>query len=764
MSSGAFGRLVRLGLRGRRLLGTLLFVGVVALASAAFVSGLESRQDAGRLWDDAFDRALGPHVRLGAPDAETLVAASAYPSVIARSDPVTEVDDVVLVRPDEVLDVALRGATASVPADVGAPYVTEGRLAVEGSEVAVESSFAADLGIEIGDRLELRHGSTTATFDVVGTILDFNDCFYPQCDPGVVWTVPAGLERVGPGDRWQQVYLRLDDPASAPSFVAQVLRDHGDSITSSQDWIDTRGDALTINEFFGAFLAGFGVFVLIAAGIVVAGSVTNRVLARRRDIGLLKAVGVTPAQVVGAITVEHLVLAAAAVLLGWLAGSALVPAMRIGVTEILEPGGMSLTAGSLIATAVVVAVIVLIATVLPASGAARRSTAETLRPAGNAGRRSWPARLATALGGGPVTVGGVKDIVQRPLRTALAVLSVVLAIVALVIVLGFGATVDMATDHPAVVGDPWDVAVVPPEGVDQEQFADAIDGTPGVAGWFWEAESRRVVDGDVVLARAVGGDPEAARYVIREGRNMVAAGEGIAGYGLLERLGRSVGDTVTVEIEGARLEVQIVGRYSEVEDAGDVLQFRWESLEGVVAGAEPSMYRVVAAPDTDRGELAAALQATLGPDVTVQPLVTETDDLDAFGVAFWLVAGLVLVVALANLGATVLLGVRERMRDLGVLRAIGFTPHQLVASGAVGTLVIVAIAAVIGVPLGLWLNRSLLTGVGRAMGAGPEFRADPALVPTTVVVLAVVVVAVAIGALTCVQSSRKPVSELVRYE
>jgi hypothetical protein len=33
-----------------------------------------------------------------------------------------------------------------------------------------------------------------------------------------------------------------------------------------------------------------------------------------------------------------------------------------------------------------------------------------------------------------------------------------------------------------------------------------------------------------------------------------------------------------------------------------------------------------------------------------------------------------------------------------------------------------------------------------------------------VLVLAVVVAAVAIGALVCVQSSRKPVSELVRYE
>ena len=216
---------------------------------------------------------------LGALDAESLAAPSSDPAVVARSEAVTNVGDVVLVRSGEAIDVAVRGATASVPAGVGAPYVTEGRLARQGTEIAVEQSFADDLGIELGDRLALRHSSTTAEFDVVGTILDFNDCFYPNCDPGVVWTVPDGLDRLGPGDRWQSVYLRLSDPDAAALFVTDVLREHSDSITGSQDWLDTRGDALATNEFFGAFLAGFGVFVLLAAGVVIAGSVTNRVLA-----------------------------------------------------------------------------------------------------------------------------------------------------------------------------------------------------------------------------------------------------------------------------------------------------------------------------------------------------------------------------------------------------------------------------------------------------------------------------------------------------
>lgn len=764
MNLQALARLVRMSMRGRRMLGTLLFVGVVTLASAAFVAGIGSRQDAGQLWDGAFERALGPHVTLHATTADDLRAASADPRVVAASEPVIVNGDANLVLPDGDIEISLRGADPVRPPTVAAPYVVEGRLAADASEIALERSFAIDLGIAVGDSVELRNEAVTASFEVVGLILDFNDCFYPQCDPGVTWASLDGLDALGPGGRHLSMYLRLADADAAPAFVTDTLRAHGDRLTGSQDWLDTRGDALAVNVFFGAFLSGFGVFVLVAAGIVVAGSVTNRVLARRRDIGLLKAVGVTPAQVVSSIMVEHLLLGGAAVVLGWILGSALVPSMRIGVTEVLEPGGVAWSPGPLVVTGVVVAIIVAVATVLPALRASRLSTAATLRPLVDPGRSAWPARIAGRLGAGPVLLGGVKDVVQRPLRTILAALSVVLAVVALIVTLGFGATVDMTTARPDVVGNPWDVLVVPAGDSNHDMLTETIASTPDVAAWFGEAEDRRVVDGQVVLARAVAGDPTAAAYLIREGRNMVAAGEGLAGYGLLQRLGRQVGDMVTVEIDDVEIPIRIVGRYSETEDSGEVLLFRWESVQAAFPDAAPSVYLVVAVTGTDRKELANDLQVALGGAVTVRPLVVDSDDVDAFAIAFWLVAGLVLAVALANLAATVLLGVRERMRDLGILRAIGFTPSQLVASTAIGTLLLVVAAVIVGIPIGLWLNRALLAAVGKAVGAGPELRASPAVVPTVVVVAAIVAAAVAIGALACVQASRRPVSELVNYE
>ncbi len=83
-----------------------------------------------------------------------------------------------------------------------------------------------------------------------------------------------------------------------------------------------------------------------------------------------------------------------------------------------------------------------------------------------------------------------------------------------------------------------------------------------------------------------------------------------------------------------------------------------------------------------------------------------------------------MLVAVACLGvlSTVVLDTRDRVRDLGVYRALGMTPRQTIAQvltsvgvvGAVGAVGVVA--GVIGVPLGVALHRLVVPAMGRAAG------------------------------------------------
>ncbi|HET9442040.1 MAG TPA: FtsX-like permease family protein, partial [Acidimicrobiales bacterium] len=167
----------------------------------------------------------------------------------------------------------------------------------------------------------------------------------------------------------------------------------------------------------------------------------------------------------------------------------------------------------------------------------------------------------------------------------------------------------------------------------------------------------------------------------------------------------------------------------------------------------------------DPAAVAASLARRLGGAARVEVQTTEgSDEIDAFRFAFLLVSALVVVVALANLASTMVLAVRERTHDLGVLRAVGVTPRQVVAMVCTGSAALALAAAVVGVPVGLVVSGAVTEVVGAATGIGPGIGAGPGVVGIVALVPAAVAVAVVLGGLAARRAARAEVSDLVRYE
>ena len=98
-----------------------------------------------------------------------------------------------------------------------------------------------------------------------------------------------------------------------------------------------------------------------------------------------------------------------------------------------------------------------------------------------------------------------------------------------------------------------------------------------------------------------------------------------------------------------------------------------------------------------------------------------------------------LALGLANLLATLLLGLRERSRDLGVLKTIGLTPRQVVTALVAANALLAAAAVVVGIPLGLALFRAVLEADGSSESlAYPSLPALALLLPATVAAVALV--------------------------
>jgi putative ABC transport system permease protein len=759
MNPLALVRVVRSEIRSLGVGGTVLLFVVVALASASLVAGLESGTRAGDRWDAAFAEANGAHVTLYGQSADVLAPIVADERVVESSHAYRFAPDATITSAaGDDGNVDVRAVAADDLPTVATPLLRAGRWASASDEAVVDRALALDLGIGLGDDVRLGSTDDSRHFTVVGIAVDLIDCFFPQCDPVPVWVEVSALDDLDPSALRMQQFLRLEDPNGVDAFVTDVLARGG---VGTMDWRDTRADTLGTNGFFSAFLSGFAVFIMIAAAVVVAGAISARVVARRRDLGLLKAVGFTPRQVTTTIMATYATLAAVAAVVGWVAGGTLSGPLQLKIAQVLGHSGATFPIRTLVVAVIVVEVIVALATLVPAWRTGHVSTTAALSSVAERGlRRSLLSGIARRAHAGPVSLLAIRSAIGRRTRAALTVTAIMIGVIAAVVTVGFQSTIDRVVGHPAVVGSPEDLAV----GLETAR-APAVErvlrDTNGVASVVGFQVGRATVGDIAFLAKGLSGDVTEAGYAIGDGRMFAGADEGVAGYGLLDLLGIGVGDRLTITMADRTRAVTIVGWYQESEDGGEVLLVPAATL-GAVA---PGSFLVHVADGADSHDVARSLQATLGTGAVVRVNDVELgDEFDAFRLAFLLVTALALLLAMANLSATMLLAVRERAHDLGVLRAVGMTPRQVAAVSGGAAALLGAGAALLGIGAGSVASRALLESVGEESGIGPGLATDPAAWAVVATVVATLAVCALLGVLFARRPATMSVSDLIRYE
>jgi putative ABC transport system permease protein len=118
------------------------------------------------------------------------------------------------------------------------------------------------------------------------------------------------------------------------------------------------------------------------------------------------------------------------------------------------------------------------------------------------------------------------------------------------------------------------------------------------------------------------------------------------------------------------------------------------------------------------------------------------------------------VITATTLVAIALLSVRERIRDYGVLKALGLTPRQIVSSLVGAHAVLALIAALVSIPIGIVLYRAVY---GIAGGSSEDLVSAPwwwlALVP-----IGTLLVVAAATSLPARLATRIPTADALRYE
>ena len=742
----ALGRVVRSGVARRRVQ-TVVIGLATTMAVTSSVLGGSLLVASSAPFDEAFAEQRGAHLSAQFDAAKVTAAQLTAPvsGVTASAGPFP----VVSVTPTEG-----RGdpppLTVVGRADPGGPVdavtVTEGEWADAPGEIVVSADgpYAhSPTGSGLGRRISLADGSTVTVVGLARSASRTADAWAPPS-----WiTSPSGyqvLYRLTAADTAEQVDAgRAAVAASLPA----------DAMTGSQSWLVLKKAADRTIAVFVPFLVAFGVLGLAMSLLVVGNVVAGAVGAGTRRIGILKALGFTPAQVVWAYMAQALIPAAVGAATGVVAGNLLAIPVLAETEDVY--GAVTLTVAPWVNVVVVVGALGLVSVTawVSASRAGRLRTVDAIavgrvpRP----GRGRWAARLTARLPV-PRPVGlGLARPFARPGRAAAMVAAVLFGATAVTFAVGLAASlnqVQIARNHDladVTIGGPG-AGPGPGPGArpggppaDPVAVSEVVAAQAGTRAHYRTSETQVTVPGVAGTTSLVAftGDATWDGYQLVSGRWFTQPGEAVAATPFLTATGTRVGDTVTLHDGEKEVTVRIVGDVFEMSNDGMVVL---TDAATSTSSAKTASHYIAVRPGTDVNAYLDSLNAALKPLGATARLGRSDQASDTVILINSLTATLTLMlVAVAAMGVlnAVVLDTRERIRDLGVHKALGMTPRQTVAMVIASVVVIGVVGGAVGVPAGVALHEAVLPAMGESAGIGLPASAFTVHEPLSLVLLGI---------------------------
>lgn len=248
--------------------------------------------------------------------------------------------------------------------------------------VLISDQFAQGLGISVGETVELPGAGGWLPFEVVG-ILD---------DPGfllgtqqVFMPIEAAQDLLNKPNRVNIIMGRYTEGSDAQAIDAAVQATFGRGYELSP--LEGGADVwAALLEFMNVIFTMFGLLTLALAGLIMFNTFRTSVVERRRDIGMLRAVGAKRKIVMRTILYEGLILAGIGTLIGILLGFAFAFGAMAGLSSIFQnlmgnPLGQPRFDALTYTVAIVFGLgIPLISTLMPARSASQITPLEAMNP------------------------------------------------------------------------------------------------------------------------------------------------------------------------------------------------------------------------------------------------------------------------------------------------------------------------------------------------------------------------------------------------
>ncbi|HEX6523354.1 MAG TPA: FtsX-like permease family protein [Streptosporangiaceae bacterium] len=607
---------------------------------------------------------------------------------------------------------------------------------VTGPGQIVLSGTPSDQGVQTGATLTVAGVPGSSTLTVVG----FANSITNTADG---WVAPDEIARLRATTApvSEQMLYRFGQASTYAQIradVAELTRAlPAGAVAGTGSWLTAADQATGNGAIMAPFVVAFALIGLAMAVLIVGNVISGAVVAGYHRIGVLKSIGLTPAQVVVAYISRVGVPAIAGCLIGVVAGNVLaIPVLRQS-SDAYGVGSQHVPWWASAAAPLGMLALTVLAALGPALRAGRLSAAQAIA-AGRAPRtgRGYAAHRLASRMGLPRPVGiGLAAPFAKPARTMVTLVAVAFGATAVIFAFGLHSSLSRAQaseDHSATAPvqveqfgpGPSSGKGGPEQGPTAAQTAAvtaALRAQPGTAHYVTEYDGEVKVPGVTrrVNATVYGGDSSWIGYGMISGHWYDAPGQVDVNTAFLNQSGLAVGDTATVTVGTTQVRVKIAGEVFH-PSREPALYAGTQTLPGMATSDNLNAYDVGLRPGTSASAYAQAVNAALGSGNPWQATTRGGGD-KFYLIATALIGLLALMVAVAaGLGVlnTVLMTTRDRVHDLGVFKALGMRPAQMLAMVVCWIAGPAVLAAVIAAPAAVLLNSATLHAMANTAHTG----------------------------------------------
>jgi putative ABC transport system permease protein len=689
-------------------------------------------------------------------DAAQLAATRSLPGVTAMAGPFgeTTIQSQWSGQPFGQLTLAGRAAPGGPVDDV---VLSVGRWATGPGQVVLDGP-AGGGGPVVGSTLIVTGLPHAVTLTVVG----FASSITNTADG---WVAPAEVAelRVPGAAPSAQLLYRFASAGTAAQVRADLAEVTGalpaGTVTGSGSWLAAQSQHTGNGAIMEPFVVAFALIGLAMAVLIVANVVSGAVAAGYYRIGVLKSIGLTPAQVVVVYLSRVGVPALAGCVLGVVAGNLLaMPVLHQSADAYGVSGQQVPWWASVLAPAGMLALTAL-AALGPALRAGRLSATQAIAAgrAPNAGRGYAAYRLAERLRL-PRPVGlGLAAPFARPARTLVSLAAIAFGATAVIFAFGLSASLGRAAGIqtlsatvPVLVQQdgPGGGPNQGPTAAQDAAVTAALRAQPGTAHQTPVYQDQVKVPGlaGQVNAWAFGGDSSWIGYGVIAGHWYDAPGQVDVNTAFLNASGLSVGDTATVDTGTELVTVRIVGEVFH-PSSQPALYGSTQTLPGLGTPSNLAQWDVGLRAGTSAPGYVRSVNATLG-SASPWGATTQHDGGKFYQVAIGLISLLALMVAVAaGLGVlnTVLMSTRDRVHDLGIFKALGMRPGQMLTMVVCWVVGPAVVAAAIAAPIAVALNTATLRAMAGTAHTGIPASITQVFPPSRLALLSLAALAIAVA-------------------